>query len=104
MEVQALLSAQCFALGSWGNTASPSPFLKGIENISDLTQATASLWIVIVGLSPVLKVEENLYEKYLEVFELVYKSSCLKGKKKDKKQHVKQTQHQIVSCVSTYCN
>lgn len=59
--------------------------LKGIKNISDLTQATASLWIVIAGLSPVSKMEDNLYEKCLGAFELVYKNSCLKKKKKRKR-------------------
>lgn len=76
------MSAQCFGLGIWGNTVSLPPCLKGTKNISDLAQVTASLWTVIAGLSPVLKMEENLHEKCLEAFELVYKNSCMKEKKK----------------------
>lgn len=67
-----------------GEVVSLPPCLKGTENISDLIQATASLWIAVVGLSPVFKMEENLYEKCLEVFELLYKDSCLKEKRREK--------------------
>lgn len=47
--------------------------------------------------------EENLYEKCLEAFELVYKNSSLKEKKK-RKRNMKNKLNTKYFLVSSYCN